>query len=360
LEALVAAQVVESETIEYKHAPIDVKTEDGKLEFLKDVSSFLNGSGGDIICGMAEKNGVPTKILPVQNFDFERGIVTLRDIWLHHLDPSPVTVRARKVAVPKVGGSILLIRIDQSWNGPHMVTFGGDNRFYVRDHGGKRVMNAIELRRAFNLSASINKRMRLFIDDRRFELKNRGVATCMMHVLPLVSFASRFSVDLEKAVAFDGFKTVPFDGQLRTFNFDGVVAVANHRVTGQRVSHLQLFRNGNLEFCALMPKPARVGLQSLHLFHQMAETALKIYGELNVPPPFIFFLSYTAFSMASLFAKDGMTIIARSDRDDVVLPDVVASQLDADPQALLQPAYDVLYQIFGQPRAPAIFGEKSS
>jgi len=62
LQQLVDDQIPEGKTIEYKEnfnggAPAD------KKEFLADVTSFANASGGHIIYGLKAKNGIPVELV---------------------------------------------------------------------------------------------------------------------------------------------------------------------------------------------------------------------------------------------------------------------------------------------------------
>ena len=61
LVALISNAVAEGKTIDYKQA-LPGNSAGEKKEFLADVSSFSNTSGGDLIFGMAEAKGVPTGI----------------------------------------------------------------------------------------------------------------------------------------------------------------------------------------------------------------------------------------------------------------------------------------------------------
>src|SRR5258708_28643064 len=58
LQALVDNQVTERKTTEYKEA-LPGNADGDKKEFLADVSSFANASGGDLIYGIKEQSGVP-------------------------------------------------------------------------------------------------------------------------------------------------------------------------------------------------------------------------------------------------------------------------------------------------------------
>ncbi len=61
LQALVDNSVLECKTIEYKQA-LPSNSESGKKEFLADVSSFANASGGDLIYGVSESKGNRTAL----------------------------------------------------------------------------------------------------------------------------------------------------------------------------------------------------------------------------------------------------------------------------------------------------------
>ena len=72
LQSLVTSRVPESELIDYKQTAVGNSDKD-RYEFPADVSSFANSSGGEIIFGIAEANGLPSQIcgLNVLNGDQE-------------------------------------------------------------------------------------------------------------------------------------------------------------------------------------------------------------------------------------------------------------------------------------------------
>ena len=64
LQALIDAKAAESRSIEYKRATYGASHSDDS-EFLADVSSFANTSGGDLALGIAATNGIPTDFSPL-------------------------------------------------------------------------------------------------------------------------------------------------------------------------------------------------------------------------------------------------------------------------------------------------------
>ena len=72
LQELIDNSVSENKTLEYKLS-LPVNSDDDKKEFLADVSSFSNASGGVLIYGISEdrEKGIPKKLegLTVENTD---------------------------------------------------------------------------------------------------------------------------------------------------------------------------------------------------------------------------------------------------------------------------------------------------
>jgi len=74
LQTLIDNSVLERKTIEYKQL-LPSNSDSDKKEFLADVSSFANASGGDLIFGIVQnkETGVPEKLegLDIKNPDQE-------------------------------------------------------------------------------------------------------------------------------------------------------------------------------------------------------------------------------------------------------------------------------------------------
>src|SRR3954451_5424370 len=72
LQALISAEAAESRSIEFKRETYGTADKDHS-EFLADISSFANTSGGDIVLGMTAKDGIPIAFAPLTiNLDAER------------------------------------------------------------------------------------------------------------------------------------------------------------------------------------------------------------------------------------------------------------------------------------------------
>src|SRR4051812_22865379 len=93
LEALVTDAVREGKTIEYKQELPGGKDDD-KKEFLADVSSFANASGGDVIFGISETRdgqgkttGIPEAILGLPGVNGDQEIRRLEQMLRDGIEP---------------------------------------------------------------------------------------------------------------------------------------------------------------------------------------------------------------------------------------------------------------------------------
>jgi predicted HTH transcriptional regulator len=67
---LISSQTAEGRTLEYKR-DLPGRADAEKKEFLADISSFANTSGGDLIYGIEESQGIPTSIVGLNGADMD-------------------------------------------------------------------------------------------------------------------------------------------------------------------------------------------------------------------------------------------------------------------------------------------------
>jgi predicted HTH transcriptional regulator len=78
IQQLIDDEVQESKTIEYKREIVG-NTDEQKKEFLADVSSFANASGGHLIIGIDEDKGIPKQISGLEIADIDKEISRLEN-----------------------------------------------------------------------------------------------------------------------------------------------------------------------------------------------------------------------------------------------------------------------------------------
>ncbi len=122
---LIENSVLENKTLEYKQE-LNLNNRDEKKEFLADISSFANASGGDIIYGIIEnrEDGTPKDLvgLNTENIDELKGKIEglIRDGTEPRIH---VNIHTIELSNSK---NVLIIRIPKSWRSPHRVIFGRD------------------------------------------------------------------------------------------------------------------------------------------------------------------------------------------------------------------------------------------
>ncbi len=86
LLALISNGVREGRAIDYKRE-LPGNSDGEKKEFLADVSSFANTSGGDLVFGIDEAQGLPTQLTGVRSANADLEIRRLDSILASGLDP---------------------------------------------------------------------------------------------------------------------------------------------------------------------------------------------------------------------------------------------------------------------------------
>lgn len=128
IDLLIDNGVTESRTIEYKEE-LPGKSEGERKEFLADISSFANASGGDIIYGIQEKRdsngkttGIPEAAKGLSGINSDEVIRRLESIIQDGIEPRIIGLQTQAInGFPD--GSVIVIRIPKSWNSHHMVIF---------------------------------------------------------------------------------------------------------------------------------------------------------------------------------------------------------------------------------------------
>jgi hypothetical protein len=249
LQSLIDNAVAEGRTIEYKQALPGGNDSDRK-EFLADVSSFANTSGGDLIFGISEDKGVPTGVVGIGITDPDLEFRRLDSIIAAGLDPR-IRYNSRIVET-EAALKVLLVRIEKSWYGPHRVIFKGHDKFYGRNVAGKYPLDVNELRVAFTLSSTVTERIRAFRTDRIIALSNNETPVpftqdpkLVLHCIPIESFGSNRQCDVLKFYENPlGLAPKGLSYWDRRLNLEGLVAF-NSGTTAHW--YTQLYRNGVIE-----------------------------------------------------------------------------------------------------------------
>jgi hypothetical protein len=249
---LIAAKAAETNVIEYKRDTYGNAQKDYS-EFLADVSSLANTSGGDLIIGIDAPKGIPAKPVPFTG-DIDGEILRLENSARSGLRPR---ISLASQAVRTQGGHFLILRVARSYNPPHRIIRENSNRFWARSSAGKYEPNVDELRNLFMLAPRIADRTRDFRATRLSRIAAGDAPVKLMypdalvlHIVPFSAFDRVAALPMAKLPRdYNVFSPMGSQSSLGIkINFDGLLTMSNgDRSTGIEREYVQLFRNGIVE-----------------------------------------------------------------------------------------------------------------
>jgi hypothetical protein len=367
IESLVAVGRPERRTMEYKEALPKLGLEQDKVEFLADISSFANSSGGDILYGVAEKRsdgkatGIPESAPGVNVSNLDAVLLQLQQAARANISPRLPGLYLRPIpGFP--AGPVVLVRVPRSYVAPHMVENGKNwGRFYARASNGKYIMDVGEVRSAFSLSDTLTQRLREFRAARVAAI-HAGETPCsirpgpkvILHILPLQALdplvRPALSLDLRRIRVIPMFSSHAD----HRYNFDGSLNWAWDQHPADVQSYTQLFRTGAVEAVdarALSSDrpPAQLipsGLEQAVI--QTLDRCKHHLKEAGVPLPLVV--------MLILLGVKGYRIQRHYDskhpvdRDILFLPDALVEDYAEESAISLRPAFDAMWQAAGWER----------
>ena len=361
LQALKDNSVSEGKTIEYKQS-LPSKSDSGKKEFLADVSSFANASGGDLIYGVSESKGIITEIDGLEVDDIDQEISRLENIIRTGIEPRTPSYRIQPVGL-KNSKYVLIIRVRQSWIGPHRVIFNKDYQFYSRNSNGKYPLDVAELRVAFNLSETITERIRKFREDRLAKIIANETpvpfyenAKIVLHLIPIISFNPGQAYDISKIASNPtSMPPIHWVGMNWRYNLDGFLTHSEDQ-DGKTYSYAQLYRNGIIEavegwLLRSDGKKLIYGDNEKELIKSF-KSYLNILNALTVEPPMFVFLTLLGVKGYSMAVREsyGRTESYTIDRDILQLPEVIIESYGVKAEDVLRPCFDSIWNACGFPR----------
>lgn len=363
LERLITLQAQEGPHLDFKRDLPNGWNNEAKVKFMADVTAFANAGGGDIVFGMDENDDAQaTAIVPQALPSADEEVRRIQDFLLNLAEPRlPGTqVHALPASVGGVDGHALIVRIPQSWAGPHRAK--PNLHFYVRDGLRNRQLDVPEIRGLFLRSDQQVQRVRDFRTDRlgkilSGEAPHRLVPgpVLVVHLVPTQAALGLVQID---PVPYSTDRRLPVLGGtagLSRLNIDGALYVRNPNPEGTH-GYSQLFRNGFFEATYVLARRTDSGkalMPSRNYEEHVIELLRAFRGELTylgVEHEMAVMLSILGADDVKLgvandfdFLDDHQTLF---DRRTVALPDVLASG-DATPEQALKPVFDLVWQAAG-------------
>lgn len=362
LQELVDNSVSESKTLEYKKV-LNLNNDTEKKEFLSDVSSFANSSGGDIIYGIDEKAGIPDTLngIYIENLDILKQ--QIENILRDGIEPRVNGILIKEVENP-VAKFLLIIRIPKSWISPHRTNYKGSKKFYARNSKGKYELDIQELRMAFALSDSISIKLKSFREERTSKIISNdtpivltGERKVVLHIVPLVSLIQYQSYDIKVLKSNQEYSRPFCAGPGNTsYNFEGIISFNGYRGSSL-TSYTQFHKNGIIEGVTTKLEN-QVDLKTLcipnSLFELSLFTALNsyyaFYKSINVDFPIFLFVTLINYKGAQLAVHHDLMNpyeICLIDRDVLPIPEVYIEDYHINFHSILRPIFDTLWNTCG-------------
>ena len=361
LQVLVDNKVREIKTIEYKQA-LPGNSDGDKREFLYDISSLANASGGDLIYGMKEIDGVAAEVSGLQISNVDGEILRLEGIIRTGIEPRipgliihPVPLRDKGVAI--------VIRVPKSFALPHVVKHGGAFKFYSRNSAGKYQLDVAELRSLFALSETTAERVRNFRMERlgrivagESPIQSNNNPKIVLHIVPAGAFGPAVRFDLSR-IAYDAGATKPIGcgGWDHRYNFDGFLSHArDHKGT---FSYTQVFHHGSIEAvqaayieAATQEHPIRIRAIENDIAKHLSRY-MNTQKIMSVEPPLFIMLSLLGVAGYRLGGDNIWGAAGHAiDRNDLIITEVMVEEFGGDPYRVMRPIFDAIWNAGGHER----------
>lgn len=359
IQALIDNQVSENRQLEYKKS-LPGSSDSEKKEFLADVSSFANASGGNLLYGVEEERGVPKSLKGITSLDLDQDLLRLNNMLQTGISPRIPGLRIRLLRLTN-SSSLFIIRIPRSWVLPHMVSYQNSSKFYSRNAAGKYPLDIQEIRGLFLGSQSLSEKIRNFRAERisniianETPVEVENVPKIVLHLIPLNAFDFESRLDL--SIIKKPPRPIYASGWGGRHNFDGYLSYSMFGVTKLAHTYVQFFRNGVVEAVEafmLGGNGDKKVIPSVAYEKELLTSIPEFLGiqkNLGVELPILITLSLIGvkgYTMAvnNWFSSEGPTI----EKDMLILEPVILEKNDEDIPKLIKPIFDSIWNASGWP-----------
>jgi hypothetical protein len=373
LKELITNKVSEAKYLDYK-MQLPLNADKSKKEFLADVSSFANAVGGHLIYGIEEKGGVPTKPNPIMTSNPDADIRRLESMILNGIRPRIPGIDTQDVEYEN--GYVFIIRVPPSPHSPHMVTFGGHDKFYSRNSRGKYPLTVDEIRMAFIQSETFTQKIRNHRHERIDIISRKMTPVSLregpklaLHLVPFGAFGLAEGIDIRKMIAKrDQLQPMGFGGCDYRPNIDGYLAFMSE-FREPSLGYVQVFRNGCIESVRTLLSPISkekhpqkldgYGIENMLL--DSIPSYMQILNSLGVSLPIIVMITLLEMKDISIVIRGfGQTVIPSEygvqrpiDRNTLLIPEIMLEVFEADYEEVLEQSFHTIWNAAGWTGSPA-------
>lgn len=357
---LVTNKVPEDKTLEYKEA-LPGNSDGDRKECTADITALANTQGGDLLYGVTEErdaNGQPTGIpkaaTGIATTNPDKDILRLTTLIRDTTDPR--LTRLDPIPIPGFpAGPVILIRIPDSFNKPHMAT--NSKKFYARTSSGKYEMNTSELRDAFLQTEELPMRIRVFREERTKKVitgetpvKLPARPKLILHLVPYQSMRPGHEIDIKNLEE----RTKELRPRRNRsdyrpgYNLDGFLVHADPEKDGSHDWYVLVFRSGIIELVHTAYLSEVEGHRHLNARSIDRDVILdtqrlwQFQQTLGIQPPLVVMLTLTN---ATGYRIDGES--PGIDRETLALPEALIYEPSPDIPRALRRLIDALWQAGG-------------
>ena len=364
IEQLVADQTREGPHLDFKRDLPATWNDATKHEFLADTTAFANSGGGDLIFGIDEDGQAQaSRVMPQVISNVDQEIRRLQDFLLNLAEPRlpGVKIQAVQISVAGTDGHVIVVRIPQSWAGPHRVKT--NQHFFIRDGLRKRQLDVPEIRSLFLRTENQTQKLQDFRTERLGKILSGNAPQQLVdgpvfvaHLVPTQAALGLVQIDPVPYTKQGRLPVIGTSGGLARLNLDGALVVRNETPQGETHGYSQFFRNGFFESALVLTRrmeDGRVLLASRSYEEYLIALLGNFRGELDRLG-----INYECAVMLSLLRADEVRLGVQSDwgfddphqtlfdRKTLVLPDIVAPS-EVPPEKAMKPAFDLVWQAAG-------------
>ena len=391
IEMLIENRIPEGKTIDYKQK-LSIESNEDKKEFYKDVSSFANAEGGDIIYGLTEENRFPKEIIGIEIENLDKTLLKLLNMIKSGIEPTLIPQPEFNALEIEANKFILVLRVYKSFTAPHRISFERNHKFWLREDGGNSEMSVTELRNAFNFSQAIIEKVQNFMMNRLQKIITKETPVplverlstgtmdykgkLLIHIIPLQSFALKEQIDINKnwEIIKDQLDTIHhnfIDSMVmlsrsdRTsknltpiINLDGLLNYSTDSALNP-YSYTQLYRNGIIEsvYTGIVDRYNSINADDIwNSTTDFIKRTLQFYKEIGssqifqISGPKYIFISLLDIKDSEISSNKGDPKTESSFKDRILqLPEVEIDESNENEplKEILKPLFEILLNTFG-------------
>ncbi|MCC6148978.1 MAG: ATP-binding protein [Planctomycetes bacterium] len=363
---LLATKEREGRTLDYK-LELPKANDDGRNDFLADITAMANTAGGVILFGIEEERDASGKTTSLPKGVVGLGSVTLAQeqqrLLQWHKDAVAPQVPGFDVypIEDAIGGPVMVAQVPRSWAAPHLLKNKKWVCFYRRNEFGNQPLDWLEIRGAFAAGEGQRERIERFRNDRVGKIASEaypvtfaGRSRLILHLVPVGAIGGEAIVDVPAFMRQRSqFLPISGGGNHRpvlegVLTFDAVGEASGGSAL--------LFREGIIEAVDAQFSNEVLGQATIasvayeeHLLEAVPKY-VKALRSIGCSPPLVIMLSACGV-LGLRMSVSPMESLGRGshpiDRDVLTFPPVILNSFEVDFAATLKPIFDAFWNAAG-------------